>query len=825
MRRLLVTVLVLSNALLSFSQSYSPKDTLTLTNMSEPKYEWVDADNDGRLDIFVTGRDLSVVDSSRSVSTFMHQQPDGSFNVVAVDLETFGTQMLRIADMNKDGLPDLIVSASGNNKFEHFVFQNNGTFTFTKDLIDVGVSQWTEIRTADLNNDGDLEILATDDNGVIIYQETGAGWEELPRTAGIAGIQTDPVILDFDRDGFLDIFLSGINLLNDSVAVMLINKKDLEFEELKLEADSLGILDYVVTDFNGDAYPDLFAARAGAEEDRVIDILLNDLGEAVEDSVDMASLALQNGVVFAADLTSDGLLDTDKEGLSFGNTPVITRERIIQTPMDISYNRDTLINSVGEGRRYGDFDFDGDLDYIEGSVNGMDIRLVLFENVEAITNAGPNGLGGLLVFNFQGDAYIAWGSAFDDFTVRESITYDAALSTVEDESNLLSAGFNPETLMRNVVGPGNQGLNSFMIYENAPTDGFFIDVMAIDNAFHYDVGSCISTTEKVGTPCGDIDIEEVVLCGVNTTRLETNNGEEARWFSQLEGYIGEGPDVTVTVQGQDFIIALYSRPGECVQGEVFSVIVEEPLAPFQDVIVCEGTPVVVGPVLGNWASFSWTSANQGEVSVSRVLNYVPEADEQVTLEVTTLTGCTFQQSFLVSLDRFEGAVQDSVLQITEGESVQLVASGGTSYVWEPVEGLNVPIFANPIATPEFTTTYTVNIFNARGCRDRKEVRVEVLQTAFAPEMFSPNGDGRNEAFLIYDMANTAEFMFTIFDRNGNKVFESSNEALVTRQGWDGLRNGELMPVGTYYWRIEGTYVDGQEIKINGETKGALQLVR
>jgi len=42
-----------------------------------------------------------------------------------------------------------------------------------------------------------------------------------------------------------------------------------------------------------------------------------------------------------------------------------------------------------------------------------------------------------------------------------------------------------------------------------------------------------------------------------------------------------------------------------------------------------------------------------------------------------------------------------------GESVQLNATGGNSYRWAPVESLNNPNIANPIASPTITTTYSV----------------------------------------------------------------------------------------------------------------------
>ncbi|MFK7982956.1 MAG: gliding motility-associated C-terminal domain-containing protein, partial [Saprospiraceae bacterium] len=61
----------------------------------------------------------------------------------------------------------------------------------------------------------------------------------------------------------------------------------------------------------------------------------------------------------------------------------------------------------------------------------------------------------------------------------------------------------------------------------------------------------------------------------------------------------------------------------------------------------------------------------------------------------------------------------------EGEGVQLAATGGERYVWTPSTGLSNPNIANPIATPQTITTYTVEVTNTSGCVGRDEMVVTV----------------------------------------------------------------------------------------------------
>ncbi|WP_128544318.1 DUF7948 domain-containing protein [Larkinella soli] len=56
--------------------------------------------------------------------------------------------------------------------------------------------------------------------------------------------------------------------------------------------------------------------------------------------------------------------------------------------------------------------------------------------------------------------------------------------------------------------------------------------------------------------------------------------------------------------------------------------------------------------------------------------------------------------------------------------VQLLASGGKTYEWTPVQGLSSATVANPIVKPTKTTTYTVKMTNEFGCTAQKSVTVK-----------------------------------------------------------------------------------------------------
>ncbi len=67
-------------------------------------------------------------------------------------------------------------------------------------------------------------------------------------------------------------------------------------------------------------------------------------------------------------------------------------------------------------------------------------------------------------------------------------------------------------------------------------------------------------------------------------------------------------------------------------------------------------------------------------------------------------------------------------------STQLSASGGVSYSWSPVDGLDDPTIANPIANPTETTIYTVTVTDQDGCSNTDDVMVEVIDVRCGKKM-------------------------------------------------------------------------------------------
>jgi gliding motility-associated-like protein len=159
--------------------------------------------------------------------------------------------------------------------------------------------------------------------------------------------------------------------------------------------------------------------------------------------------------------------------------------------------------------------------------------------------------------------------------------------------------------------------------------------------------------------------------------------------------------------------------------------------------------------------------------------------------------------------------------IHQGQSVSLMASGASSYVWSPSSGLNSSTAANPTASPLSTITYIVTGTDANGCKNIDSITITVIPdqncTPVFPDAFTPNGDGLNDAFKLINNNSYSSYSMVIINRWGEKVFETNNSA----DSWNGLFNGTAQAVGTYIYLATGTCLNGETFKQNG----AVSLIR
>jgi gliding motility-associated-like protein len=154
--------------------------------------------------------------------------------------------------------------------------------------------------------------------------------------------------------------------------------------------------------------------------------------------------------------------------------------------------------------------------------------------------------------------------------------------------------------------------------------------------------------------------------------------------------------------------------------------------------------------------------------------------------------------------------------IMAGSNAYLLAQGGSAYQtfqWYPENSLSCNICPNPTAFPMTTTTYLVKTVDEWGCYnlDTVTVYVEDCLTLYVPNAFTPTPrDPANNIFYAYG-ACIYKFEFYIFNRWGEKVFETNNQYV----GWNGMFKGSPVQEDVYVWLAKAQSVTGITISKTG----------
>lgn len=225
------------------------------------------------------------------------------------------------------------------------------------------------------------------------------------------------------------------------------------------------------------------------------------------------------------------------------------------------------------------------------------------------------------------------------------------------------------------------------------------------------------------------------------------------------------------------------------------------------------------PAGGNGGyTYSWNDPSQQSGAIAGSL-----CPGLYTVNVSDSKGCTISDTvsvfYLDSFPTVDATAASQVLFLGQSTTLNAVTNGqGYTYTWTPTDWLSNPLLQAPSATPPRNILYTVTATDANGCTARDSVFIEVKDVLcrepeiFIPSAFSPNGDNRNDVFLV--RGNTIESIYlAVYDRWGELVFETNSRDT----GWDGLFRGREATPDVYVYYVTLTCVNKQRFEKKGNT--------
>jgi hypothetical protein len=238
--------------------------------LSEPTFGATVADfnNDGWLDLYVANRPLE--NEYPSCNHLYVNNQNGTFQEITWDAGVAdslkGPLLTGALDLDMDGFQDLMVPQD--KFYGNTVFKNNGDLTFEDVSAASGANFYMDAMSmaiGDFDNDYDLDVYITNTLQSNVLMENLGNWQFTNSAAshglGFFGMSWGANFFDFDNDLDLDLYVSGENHdgLNPGFSRLFVNE-NFGFNSnnvIFLPGDAMRSFGNAVGDFNNDGYPDL----------------------------------------------------------------------------------------------------------------------------------------------------------------------------------------------------------------------------------------------------------------------------------------------------------------------------------------------------------------------------------------------------------------------------------------------------------------------------------------------------------------------------------------------------------------------------------------
>lgn len=460
-----------------------------LQSVGQGEMDFGDFDNDGDLDLLQTGYDTQVQQSR----TVLYRNNGGSFTEVTnTGLQGVDNGGARWGDFDNDGWLDIALSGSfsdfsngGNSKsYYTLIYRNNrnGGFSLAKSLTGLvyGSVDW-----GDYDGDGDLDLLVCGIPTVsgtypaqtyIARNEGGGQFTQI--TPNIQGVGFGTARWgDYDRDGDLDILVTGTNSSNSSspvyFAAVYTNEGNGNFVNMNAGLAGVWWSDAEWGDYDADGFPDILLSGS-SPTGYLTKVYQNENGTRFQDVSANSSL---QGIGYSscrwADFNNDGFQDFAISGAGTNNLMVY-----IYAGSDRFTGTTTQASAQGRynyGMAVGDYNQDNKLDIAYYNE--------VLENISSAANTAPTPPPSARALASGNSVLFAWESGSDNQTATAGLSYNIMVAPQSGSGSLIDPMADPTTGWRKVVLTGNAGTVRYRILKNLPDGTYYWKVQSEDAAF------------------------------------------------------------------------------------------------------------------------------------------------------------------------------------------------------------------------------------------------------------------------------------------------------------------------------------------------------
>lgn len=463
---------------------------------SDGALAWADYDRDGDLDLLVSG-----ANSSSTGDTRLYRQVNGEL-VGGQILDDLTKSDMVWGDLDADEDLDLILMGESPLSGQALtqVFLNSGGTLSLNNSRTATLPQLSDgaVELADIDNDGDLDVIITGINGGIrqtqVLLNDGNGfYSEDPRVSLTGLSESSLSVGDFDRDGDMDFAICGTDGTSPMTAVYRNNGFRGGFTALMGNLPQVRSGSVAFGDATGDGFLDLLVSGRNSTGVPVTNLLRYDEGTGnfvIRPEANLADVA--DGQAAWADFNDDGLTDLALNGnLQNGDPATFLYLNSGGSSLVLDQvSTDALTNAGTGALAWGDLDSDGKIDLAQTGIDAEgDYVFHIYRNQNQAPNQFPPTVSGLSHDVVADSVVLSWTAPSNP----DRYTYNIRLGSANGDWDVVSPA-SADDGGRYIVNFGNAGPRPSYRLLGLDSAWYYWQVQVIDP--DYEGGSFSSETDS-----------------------------------------------------------------------------------------------------------------------------------------------------------------------------------------------------------------------------------------------------------------------------------------------------------------------------------------
>ncbi|HUX94427.1 MAG TPA: FG-GAP-like repeat-containing protein, partial [Bacteroidales bacterium] len=782
-----------------------------LANVAFSSVAWGDYDKDGDLDALLTGTTV-IGPTFNPVSKIYKNNGDNTFSdQTAIQLTGVISGSVAWGDSDNDGDLDILITGASYGK----IYTNeNNLFTELPENLLTGVHN-SSVAWGDYDNDGDLDILLTGRNNsslpvTIIYRNNGINVFTEQSAISLQKISYGSVAWgDYDNDGDLDILLSGATgdypNYNPVSKIYRNDGNNLFNEQSGISLQGVYYGSIAWGDYDNDSDLDILITGATGNSpnyDPISKIYRNDGGNSFNELSELTLKGVYQSSVAWGDYDNDGDLDI----LLSGKVSNGLFTGIYNNNGNNHFTENTNIDFIDVKNcsvAWGDYDNDGDLDILLTGSNLADktySRIYMNNSIMKASSIKPNkkpdAPEGLTSEITPANIKLSWAGVINDETPVSSMSYNIRYR-LDDETFWRCAPHSDENGFRRAISLGNIQLNKTFILNNWTTGTWEWQVQAIDQGY---MGGPWSETNTFIVKNTQAFFKTDVVCqGLATQFTDQSIASDGiaawRWdFKDGSTSVLQNPEHLFTAGGTyEVKLVITDKTGIKDSLEQSVVVKPKPIAGFSAPPVCQGTSTSIinttninGLTISSW----YWDFGDGQTSLSEQPashGYLGAADYTVVLKALADNSCRDSIKKTVTVASYPIAAVTAIAPLTfcKGDSVALSVPYNNDYLYTwKLNGTAVSGADSSRFVAKLTGSYTAEVVNSKGnCKTTSSATaITANDTPSPPSILTTGGTTLCQGdSVVLSVTITADYSYQ-WRLNGGSVGADSNIYIARSSG-------------------------------------------